>query len=287
MLLRTAQTEDVDQAIGAFMVSFAFKNVVLFAMIILIVHVLLKNAIIERERTRLKYEEKFIGSGKPSPYVLPTAAERRKRAQTLSALDDAPPDSGRRKRRHAMSPHREDDEAEEERFENEDAWISPRLLQAARASSSSSPRMENGEEDMLRYVEEGEAGEGNNMITDVKATPHLTASFSAHKPPPRAANELGDDDTDVKPSPFTSLNAVPITRHTAKKTNNKRSVATAALSRENAMNGGRLFAEVDDEGDMGLKGANAFDTNYQTFGDEYGENEEDGNLIDADIEEEL
>lgn len=278
------------------MVSFAFKNVVLFAMIILIVHVLLKNAIIERERTRLWLEEKFS--------TVSSTAERRKRAQSLADLDDGPDKGGRRKRRPAyFSPH-DDDEGGNERFEDEDAWISPRLLQAARASSSSSGSgnayrgVENtssklrrrnnnrgggsGEEDMLRYVEEGDTGEGN-MITDIRATPHLTASFSAHRLPPRAANELADDDTDVKPSPFASTSYLD-TPAAAKKPRKSSAVATAALSRENSMNGGKLFAEVDDEGDMGLKGANAFDTNYQTFGDEYGE-EEDGDMIDADLDD--
>lgn len=276
------------------MVSFAFKNVVLFVLIILIVHVLLKNAILERVRAsirhgdthqnRLKNEEAFYNDVKKRRY-LPTSIEkedvwhdnrvrkmeRRKRAKELADIDD------------------DYDEDTMESFKN--VGLTTGGLRTATETfvvpNNSSKGQTNDEDDMLRYVEQGddEGGgpTGSSMLTDLRKTPNLTASFSAHKLP-RAANSPGSDNECDTKARWSS--GPPVTTRmtsSGQGRSHKKSKSKTKKLKENAMNGGVLFPPGEDDEDEddqmggpggGIKSANAFDTNFETINDGYEEDED-------------
>lgn len=249
------------------MVSFAFKNVVLFLMIIIIVHVLLKNAILERDRAQVKHDGHTKSSSDTSSIM------------TTENMSTATPKNNNR-----MIINDDDEELQMFRKLKRQKEAEKTLATIHKKSD---------EDDMLKYVLEGDDGpddaqDAQDMIMESSMTPSLSASWKAHKIPRAstssalpslAGKPLGMNTTlrgDLRPHTNTTRppNSIPRTPPSSSAAPLASSVmgdgSTDCIIRkypnESQMNGGRLFAgDAESEAGGGLTGANAFDTNFQTF----------------------
>jgi hypothetical protein len=227
------------------MVSFAFKNVVLFVIIIIIVHVLLKNAIVERDRS-------IIRSG------------------GVNSTDTTKPSStAHQSTRNRPASSAENEDALDELLFKDDEYDADRKRRVEEIIASVHKKTD--EEDMLRYIEGGEddEDEGGDMITNKKMTPSLTASWNAHRLP------VANNSVTTAALPYHSPSpSIPVKKGRSSSryavdsdvgVGGTSDCVVRKYSNESPMNGGRLFAGEAEADNGGLTGANAFDTNYQTF----------------------
>jgi hypothetical protein len=266
------------------MVSFAFKNVILFFMIITIAHVLLKIAIFEREQRGGRLP---TSSSPSSASVNATVPASSFGERAVGGIDP-------------NNPNTAYDENEDDLSEY------PFKKSAAIDSAVAALHKSSDEDDMLRYVLEGDdiTDDRDDIILGASTTPELSASWDAHRGVsrmPEAGSIMAGTTTDGVGGG--NCAAVPMTigkypQHTQRyyqpqqqQQHQRRHMATAPTEmtpriktnpllgndtsqcvlrkypNEGQMNGGKLFESEADGGlgGGGLKGANAFDTNFETF----------------------
>lgn len=217
---------------------FALKNVLLFVLILLIVHVLIKNALLERGASTVN-PEKTDDASRTTPDAAASEPERQRSAQKAQAA----------------------------------------LAAAQRARAD--------EEELMRYVREGDGT--NAQASASRAADSLSASWTAHRlphyrsdsdsrsdsyaamPPPP---DLGDTSRPRAPYAVTVPTpavGVPLPSGATSLSSggapaglpapHAKGAELGSHAAESQMNGGRLFADADN----GLATANAFDSNYQAF----------------------
>lgn len=223
------------------MISFAFKNVILFVMIIIIVHVLLKNAILERDRARIA-----AGDGSTQDTSKASASDTAAKSSDVEA-------------------------SFKEGFSSDTKELTLRDDRRRAAEEAlAALHKKSDEEDMMRYVFEGDGDddEDADMITTRRATPALTSSWNAHRlsgdPAAVSASEAALA-LSSQPSQPRNLTQDAGVARTASDTPDAVNARSPGFTPAFAKSAAKDAAEQDGGVLGGLKGANAFDTNFQTF----------------------